>query len=261
MLEELAVQHHAVLGKDKLISLANYEFLQQALTSATLPQAGEFEFTSGHIKVTSSIVTPTWMHYQLTKHFSFRPILRDLLTNQYFVQNFLNLMPIADELRTDVSYSDKPFASKVISDMARQLVERENTLEELLAKEYELIRVRNQLKLKSEKAAISEREKHIALQFKQLADNELDQLLYAMEEQQNQLRKVREEVARIPELEQEVSNVRAEATKARNTQLAAELGIDDWDDTRPLEEQTRLISKKINEINQSITAGQPEEIL
>ncbi|WOG29559.1 hypothetical protein [Endozoicomonas sp. 8E] len=272
LLEKLVARHHITVNKAQPMTfaledqvatlvLAFYETLQQALTSATADQADEFNFSIEHFRVAASLITPAWMHNQLAKHFSFKPALRDLLTNQHFVQNFLNLLPAAYVLKTDVSHEGELFASRVLSDIARQLIERENKLQELLAKEVELTQLRNRLKLTSEKTTISEKQKLIALQFKQQADNELEQLLNAMEEQQKELRKRREEeVPRIPEPEEQVADVRAEVIKARNTELTTEPGIENWDDTLPLAEQARLFSKKNFEINQSpATAGQPGE--
>ncbi|WP_422138571.1 hypothetical protein [Endozoicomonas sp. ALC020] len=265
LLEKLVARHHITVNKAQpmrfaledqvaTLVLAFYETLQQALASATADQADEFNFSIEHFRVAASLITPAWMHNQLAKHFSFKPALRDLLTNQHFVQNFLNLLPAAYVLETNVSHDGELFASRVLSDIARQLIERENKLQELLQNESELTRVRNQLKLTSEKAITSERQKRIALQFKQLADKELDQLVNAMEEQQKQIRKLREEVARIPELEQEVANVRAEVIKARNAEPATEPDIENRDETQPPAGQTEEDSVAVPKVLETLRA-------
>ncbi|WP_257254266.1 hypothetical protein, partial [Endozoicomonas sp. SESOKO3] len=46
----------------------------------------------------------------------------------------------------------------------------------------------------------------------------------------------------------------ADAAKARNAHAAAVLGMNDWDDTWSLEEQARLLRKKIDEMNRSVAA-------
>ncbi|WP_257288534.1 hypothetical protein, partial [Endozoicomonas sp. SESOKO2] len=56
------------------------------------------------------------------------------------------------------------------------------------------------------------------------------------------------------DLEQLILNARTDATKARNAQMAAELGIDNWEDAQPLAKQARLISQKIIEIRRPVTA-------
>ncbi|WP_422451415.1 hypothetical protein [Endozoicomonas sp. ALC066] len=85
----------------------------------------DFEFTLENIRAASSAITPTWLQIQLTKHFSFKPVLRDLLSNQNVVEGIMGLVPVVDESPPDVSYDNDRFAFKVLSDMARQLIERE----------------------------------------------------------------------------------------------------------------------------------------
>ncbi|WP_257291795.1 hypothetical protein, partial [Endozoicomonas sp. ONNA1] len=217
------------------------------------------EFTLEHIRAASSVITPTWLQIQLTRHFSFRPVLRGLLNNQNFVQGIMSLIPVVDESQLNASCNDDQFAFKVLSDMARQLIERESMLAEQLAREGKLIRVSNQLKLILEKATTSEKQKLIVLQLKQQAEHELEQLRGVSERQQSLLRKFGQKVERIPELEKQIRNARAEATKARNAGLAEELGIEDWDDSQPPENQARLISIKIHAINKALAATEQPE--
>ncbi|WP_422138566.1 hypothetical protein [Endozoicomonas sp. ALC020] len=103
VLEEFVVRHEAGVNKDQMtlaqedkltaLALANYESLQQALSSATPDQTHKFEFTLEHIKAASSVITPAWMQDQLLKYFSFKPVLRDLLTDQHSVQKMLSYIP------------------------------------------------------------------------------------------------------------------------------------------------------------------------
>ncbi|WOG29546.1 hypothetical protein [Endozoicomonas sp. 8E] len=183
LLEGLAARHHAGVNEDQpapinediqaMRALANYEYLHQVLTSA-IPDgiygAAKFELTPEHIRVASSAITPTWIQIRLAKEFSFKPIFRDLLTNQYFLQNILNLKPVAVDSETNVFHDDEQFAAKVTADMTRQLIERESELEKQLATtKSKLIRVTNQLELTFKKATPAEKEKLRALQLRQQA--------------------------------------------------------------------------------------------
>ncbi|WP_257291813.1 hypothetical protein, partial [Endozoicomonas sp. ONNA1] len=147
LLEELAAQHNAGLNEDGLttrsyedilVTLAYYESFQQALTSATQDSAtqdsatqdsatqgvaDEFEFSIGHVRVASSVMTPTWMYNQLLKHFGFKPELKDLLSNRHFVQNIHELVPIVTKAYGVSPPEDGSFASKVIGDFAGQTFE------------------------------------------------------------------------------------------------------------------------------------------
>ncbi|WOG29574.1 hypothetical protein [Endozoicomonas sp. 8E] len=124
VLEEFVARHEAGVNKDQMtlaqedkltaIALANYESLQQALSSATPDKTHKFELTLEHIKAASSVITPAWMQDQLLKHFSFKPVLRNLLTDQHSVQKILSYIPNV------VSFSDN---------MARQLTETDDELE------------------------------------------------------------------------------------------------------------------------------------
>ncbi|WP_422409602.1 MULTISPECIES: hypothetical protein [unclassified Endozoicomonas] len=86
---DLAAQNDAELNEDKLSKLTYYESLQQALASATPDETDEFEFTTRHIRDASSVIKPIWVQCQLIKNFSFKPVLKNLLTHHNFVQNFL----------------------------------------------------------------------------------------------------------------------------------------------------------------------------
>ncbi|WP_034837607.1 coiled-coil domain-containing protein, partial [Endozoicomonas numazuensis] len=254
---ELAADHDADLDDTKLYILAYCEYLQQALSSANSDGEDEFEFTRTHIDVTSWAITPTWMKVQLAKYFSFKPTLAALLANQHFIQK---LMPVVTRVAATAYRDSEEFAIKVIDDMAKQLLEMENELAELQAKEGELAQLRNQLQRATERANASDEEKLRAQQLKQQVENELDQVRRELEQQKNQVEELQQEAERIPQLEEQVRVARAEATKARNTQLAAELGIENWDDTQALEEQARIIKEKVTEINQLVReAGQRSE--
>ncbi|WP_448217801.1 hypothetical protein [Endozoicomonas sp. 2B-B] len=223
VLEEIAARHGTeqpmtFTNEDKqaINTLACYEFLQQALVSATPTQASpaaQFELTPEHIRVASLAITPTWLQMQFADHFSFKPVLGDLLTNQNFVQSILN--PFAAESQTDVAYQDDSFVAKVSADMARQLIEREEV--------QALQLIQNQ------------------------AEHYLARTLSLLEGRQNQLQKLQQEVAEIPALKQEVRNAREKAIKIRNIELAEALGIDHWDDTQSLEDQAIRIRERLNE--------------
>ncbi|WP_257288538.1 hypothetical protein, partial [Endozoicomonas sp. SESOKO2] len=151
-LEELAAEHNngivksehtSLLYHGKLVTFAYYEYLQQTLTCAASDGADEFKFTMPHVRFVSSFITPTWMHIQLVKRFSFKPVLGNLLTNRDFIQN------IHEIIRSDISvfsndYFDDPFseeegfASKVTGRFAGQLIEMENELQALRATEAKL---------------------------------------------------------------------------------------------------------------------------
>ncbi|WP_257252908.1 hypothetical protein, partial [Endozoicomonas sp. SESOKO3] len=273
LLEEFVARHDAGAGKDQPTTLTDqdklavhalsyYEFLQQALSSAMPAQAVEFEFTPEHVRASSTVITPTWLQIQLTKHFSFKPALKDLLINQNFVNGIMSHIPVVDESQLDVFNHDEQFAAKVVSDTARQMVEWERQLQEHLVKKSELIRVKNHLELVSETANASEEEKLRALQLKQQAGDKLALIRKVAKELEEQSQKLQYEVERIPYLQRQLLDAREEASIAHNTQLAEVLGIDNWDGTQPAEEQVRLIRKNIHEMHQSVAAtfaatGQP----
>ncbi|WOG29580.1 hypothetical protein [Endozoicomonas sp. 8E] len=267
LLEELAAECNAkpdqdgqttLPYEDELRTLSYYEYLQQALTSATSDGVDEFELTIGHIEATSSVVTPTWMHNQLEKHFSFKPALRNLLTNPLFIQNILKVIP--DDSYIDQAQADTPgdvekFTSKVMRDISRQLIEVESQLEARQTKEREMIQLRDHLKHAMGKASATEKEKPIVIVLNQGIENGLAKTRKATGELQNQLKKLQQEIKQTPKLEQQLRDAREEARKAYNTQRAAELGINDWDDTQPLEEQARCIGKRIDQIHQTAVAA------
>ncbi|WP_422411615.1 MULTISPECIES: hypothetical protein [unclassified Endozoicomonas] len=258
MLEEFATDLAAYFGvefkENKLLMLARYEALQQALTSANPDNADEFEFTPAHIKVASSVMTPIWIQVQLEKHFNFKPLLRDLLTSEQFVQQVQKVIPVATELSADTFGDDARFATRVFGDMTRQLLEMEDKLEGLSLKAGKLGELKNFLQYLSEIANISVAKKQRAQELKRLIDEQLEWLFQDWKHVKKWVDKLRQEADQIPELEQQVRVARAKATKFRNSQLAAELGIDDWDDTQPDNEQERLIIERIDEIIRAVAS-------
>ncbi|WP_422138542.1 hypothetical protein [Endozoicomonas sp. ALC020] len=271
VLEEFAARHGAevtesqpptLTNEDKLSAsaLAFYEYFQQALHSDSKDRAIteiEFEFTLEKIRAASSVITPTWLQIQLTKHFSFKPVLRDLLSNQNVVQDIMGLVPVVDESPPDVSYDNDRFAFKVLSNMARQLIERESLLTDQLKRERKLTRINNHLRIMLGKATAIEKQKLIVLQLKYQSEHDIREHHDATDKERSLLWELRQKVDEIPELEKQIRTARAEATKARNTRLAKELGIKNWDDSQLPEKQTRLISIKIHEINQALLARGP----
>ncbi|WP_257253464.1 hypothetical protein, partial [Endozoicomonas sp. SESOKO3] len=429
LLEEIAAKHDAQYGIDKLITLMYYESLKQALASAAPDQADEFEFTIRHIRVASSVVTPTLMHHQLVKNFSFKPTLTNLLNNRFFVWDIENTVSVVSGInlaQANALGDDERFTSKILGDVLRQLIEMENeqskpegeeggdtvlnnqlkrviasdkekhrTLQQALHRVIQLHlqqqadevvqppvqnqqkkeeqkngsskrhhevkrtpvpkqpvrnsrpvatrvqnapgavklpaiegpsgitpahendldarfktvqphlphkkeltdtvihnyladieillglvpdnkkdpkvrhqaikqhlkrqatrinQLRNEIVLTTEKATASEKEKLRALQLKQQIKDELLQVRKEKEELQNQSQILQQKIEQIPKLVQQVRDARADATKARNAQLAAELEINDWDDTQPPGEQARLIRQEIHKIKQLLPA-------
>ncbi|WP_448217760.1 hypothetical protein [Endozoicomonas sp. 2B-B] len=112
---DFAVQFDAEFEEGKLLALARYEVLQQALTSATPNNDDEFEFTATHIRVASSIMTPTWMQVQLETHFNFKPVLRDLLASEAFVQSVQRVIPLVAKLPADAFEDSVKLATKVLN--------------------------------------------------------------------------------------------------------------------------------------------------
>ncbi|WOG29587.1 hypothetical protein [Endozoicomonas sp. 8E] len=263
LLEEIAVQLNSESGRAKLITLAYYESLQQALTSATPEKADKFEFTSGHIRLASSMATPTWMHSQLVKHFGFKPAIKNFLTSQLFIQTIQEVTTILsrlNEVQADVFEDNRRFAFKVTSDIARQLTKIESELEEQQqVKEVRLIQLEKELMLIKNRLSDDVKSKVRLLQRRKQVEDEFVQVRNLMRELQKQSQKLQQEVRGIPKLEQRVRDtrvdiaaVRANAKKAFNAELADDLGIDDWDDSKPLKEQVRLIRKKIDEVFSSV---------
>ncbi|WP_422412633.1 MULTISPECIES: hypothetical protein [unclassified Endozoicomonas] len=245
VLEELAAEHEkgivsttgtSFLYFGNVVTLAYYEYLQQALTCASSDRADEFKLTIPQVRFVSSFITPTWMHVELVKRFSFKPVLGNLLNNRYFIQNIHQIIKsdttvFSDDYFDDPSSEQEGFASKVKRKFAMQLIEMENELEKLRVKEAEL----------SDQDELTELIHYY--------EDKLEQLRARVEEQENQIKTLRWEDDQIQLLKKHVRN---DAAKAHNAQLAEELGIDDWDVTQPPEEQSRIISRKIHEIHQSV---------
>ncbi|WOG29554.1 hypothetical protein [Endozoicomonas sp. 8E] len=256
LLEELAARSDAGFSRDKLTSLAYYEALQQALASATPHRANEFELTLEQLKAASSVLTPTWMHYQLVKYFSFCSAIKTLLTDQRFIQNMEELIPVIRDIHKVQANGDEELVARVVKGMSLQMIDTYDKIEALRKKEGEYIRLIKHLELTAEK----EKEKLRALELKHQAEHELAQTRQALEELQNQSQKLVQAVERMPALEQQVRDAIEKATKIRNTELAEELGIGNWDDTRPPEEQASRIRERINKIFTAVAVtGQPEE--
>ncbi|WP_257253740.1 hypothetical protein, partial [Endozoicomonas sp. SESOKO3] len=238
-----------------MFSLDFYESLQQALTSATpTDHVHEFEFSLEHIRVASLFITPIWLQVQLAKHFSFKPVIKGLLTNPHFIRSILSIIPVSSELQTEFLYKNEEFANQVLSDMARQLIEIESTQEELQIKEAKLIQLKSQLRLTVDKAIASEKKKLRAQQIRLQVEDELAQLRNIHEVLHSQTQTLQQEAQRIPALEQKIRDARKESRKVYNSELAIQLGIDDWDDTQPLDEQARRLSEKINDMNRAVAA-------
>ncbi|WP_257292528.1 hypothetical protein, partial [Endozoicomonas sp. ONNA1] len=238
-------------------SLAYYESLHQALAIAASDQADEVEFTlkPEHIKIASSFITHTWLQMQLAKHFSFKPVLRNLLNKQHFVQNMLDdTLASISKLMNDFIYNDEDFADKIRRDLARQLIEVDNKLEELQLKEAKLVQFKNQLQQATERADASDKEKQETQYRYQDAKFAYETLRRNMEELESQKQKLDQEVKQIPKLEQQLHDARLEARKTYNSELAAMLGIDDWDDTQPPEGQARRLLEKINDMRSKVIA-------
>ncbi|WOG29616.1 hypothetical protein [Endozoicomonas sp. 8E] len=259
---DLAAQHGARLDDDKLLKLGYYESLLQALTSAAPDKTYEFEFTTDHIRAAASVITPVWVQFQLIKNFSFKPVLKNLLTNRNFVQSIWNiqrLMPYDSGVINDFGVGEKTkFSSKVMDDISGQLLEMVNTQEKLLANVPEFARaVKTSDGITTARATDSGEEKLKAELIRQKFEAELKELRNSFQVLKNTVHKFRQDINQIPALEKQVSNAIADTTKARHAHAAALLGIDDWDDTRPLEEQARLLNKKLYEINHSMAATKP----
>ncbi|WP_422475997.1 hypothetical protein [Endozoicomonas sp. ALB032] len=274
ILEEFVARHEAEVHEDQPMTLTNedklamralvdYEYLQQALASAGAARStdlSKFEFTMEHIRVASAVITPPWMQTQLVEHFGFRPAFRNLLINLHFVQNLQNLIPFFKDInyaQTGPLEKDKKFAAQVIGDMAKQLLKK---LDKLQEEENKLLGIRNNLKDTLEQVYVSRKEKLKAqCQYRKIEDK-LAKLHVELEDLENLKLKRLLEVRQVPNPETKVHIIRTEPTKAINAQMAAELGIDNWDDTLPLNEQFTLIEKKINEIYRSMAATeQPDE--
>ncbi|WP_422451428.1 hypothetical protein [Endozoicomonas sp. ALC066] len=266
---ELAENYDAKLNEDNLSELTYYESFQQALNSAIADGTDEFEFTTGHIRIASLVITPIWMQFQLIKNFSFKPVLKNLLISHNFnhnIQKFISSINTAMKRFADGEGKKfSSFSPKVMGDINQQMLEMASTTEVLRAGEAELA---GQLAGTAKTlghgtmamAAANGEEKMKPERLSEKFEAGLKELRQTFEVIKNTVYELREDAKRIPELEKKADDVAAEATKVRNAQMAAGLGIDDWDDTRPPEEQTRLIIDKIDEIKQRITVTrQPDE--
>ncbi|WP_422134670.1 hypothetical protein [Endozoicomonas sp. ALD040] len=147
VLEELVARHDAVIDKDQLTTLSNedklaarslvyYESLLQTLALASPDEAngsGEFEFTPEHIRIASLVITPTRIYRQLIEHFGFKPVLKNLLMNPHFFQHIRKVLPVVGDIKEAQidPEKDEEFTFRVMTDMARQLFELHNNLEEL----------------------------------------------------------------------------------------------------------------------------------
>ncbi|WOG29617.1 hypothetical protein [Endozoicomonas sp. 8E] len=212
--------------KMSTIALLYYESLQQALNTVITNRAygtDEFEFTLEHIRIVSSVITPTWMHNQLVKNFCFQSGFRNLLINAHFIQNIHNEIPAISNInqaQTDTSGEDEKFASKVMKDMmTRQLLEFYNNLAKLRAKEAKLgelneklLRANEQVEETKAIAAYSDKEK---LREKQLFDDRLELLSIRLKYLENQNEMIRREVSQVTCLKQQVDEARTVGEKAR----------------------------------------------
>ncbi|WP_448217796.1 hypothetical protein [Endozoicomonas sp. 2B-B] len=260
LLEDLAAQRNVEPDEDgkmilacegELRALSHYEYLHQALTIATKDGADEFELTTGQIEVASSVVTSTWMHDQLEKHFSFKPAIRNLLTDQFFIESMREVIPDGSDIilaQTDTSGDKEEFAAKVTSDTPEQLIEMNTRQKEQLTKESELIQPGNQLKLTTEKNSNSKKETASVLKLRQQTLGKLTLFHQELERQNKLIQKLQLQVDRIPTLEKKTSSAKTHALIAQYATMAARLGINDWDDSLSMEEQSRRIIERTNEI-------------
>ncbi|WP_257253747.1 hypothetical protein, partial [Endozoicomonas sp. SESOKO3] len=259
LLEESAAHYEQYKTEFKtypLARLAYYEYLRQALTSATPDNAYQFEFTFAHIKAAWSVITPAWLQFQLEKHFGFKPVIRNLLTNQRFIRTLSSVVNIISETQVGPPGVDEEFSAKVISDMTRQLPEMYKSLEELQTKEAIILQIRNKLQHTTGAEVTSEEEKLKAQQISQRIGDELLKLRAEMEALENREQALQQESKRIPALAQQLRDAR----KVYNSERATMLSIDDWDDTLPPEEQATRTRERLNEILTAVAApGLPEE--
>ncbi|WP_448217771.1 hypothetical protein [Endozoicomonas sp. 2B-B] len=262
VLEEFAARQNAVFNQDQPTTLSNkdkramralafYESLDQALVSATpdkIHRIREFEVTLEDLRVASSFITPIWMHNQLEKHFGFKPVLRDLLTNQHFVQKIVDHIPVVVKLKTDGLYDDKRFVSKVLSERTRQMAEMFSKLDELYSAEAEFLVLKYKLEIESDRADASDEKKLEWQRIYQKVKAKHAWTLAKLQDQKSLVKKLMQEVRQFPLLEQQVSNANLKAINARHSKIATKLGMDDWDDTQPEVEQVERLLKKIDDI-------------
>ncbi|WP_422409853.1 MULTISPECIES: hypothetical protein [unclassified Endozoicomonas] len=258
---DLAAQHDARLGDDKLLKLGYYESLLQALTSAAPDKTCEFEFTTDHIRAATSVITPTWLQFQLIKNFSFKPLLNNLLTNHNFVQSIRNiqkLIPYDTDVIDDFGAGEKTkFSSKVKDDISEQLLEMVNTQEKRLANVPEFARaVKTSDDITMASATDSGEDKLKVELIRQKFAAEFKELRKLFRVLKNTVHEFRQDIKQIPWLEEQFSDAIADTTKARHALAAAILDTDVWDDTRRMEEKVRLFSKRWFELH-SVAAKKP----
>lgn len=150
---------------------------------------------------------------------------------------------------------DEPFATKIISDIARQLPEMYNRMEELHIKEAKILEINNELQNVVDTKVTGVKESFEALEIRQRINGELAKLRDKLESLENQEKRLRQESKRLPALEQQFHNAR----NVYNSERAARLGIVDWDDTLPQEEQAGRIIERISEIFTAIIATEPRQ--
>ncbi|WP_252177235.1 hypothetical protein [Endozoicomonas sp. 4G] len=202
LLEESAAyyQHNDYFKLYTLWRIAYYEYLYQALTSATPYHAYTFKFALGHIRAASSVITPTWLQFQLERHFSFNPVIKNILNNQCFVESLRSAVNMITS-KTSVNHfgdlaDEGQFTAKVMGDMAEQLPEMYDRLEDLQIKEAKLLRLKNQL----QQTAVPEATQHI--------EDELATLRAEQEILKNQEQQLQEESKSIPGLKEQFLNAR-----------------------------------------------------
>ncbi|WOG29551.1 hypothetical protein [Endozoicomonas sp. 8E] len=151
LLEEIVARHDIGVNKDQPMmlsnedklavrSLADYESLQLALALAAPDnpyRTGRlFEFTLEYIRSASSVITLNRMYEQLEKHFGFKPVVKNLLMNPHFFQHIRKVIPVIGDIKQAQinPEKDEEFTSRVMTDMARQLLELSRNLEDLRAR-------------------------------------------------------------------------------------------------------------------------------
>ncbi|WP_252177698.1 hypothetical protein [Endozoicomonas sp. 4G] len=254
LLEEMAAEQNTGLNKDKLVTFAHYDSIERALEGAFpyLADNDEFGLTTRHIRLASKAAEPTLIHDQFLKRFSSKPALKNLMSQPSFpqyieeVKNVLNAIELAQD---NIRETGKKPVSEDVGDTPRQLVDVEYNLEKQKVKENELNHLRNLLaEVLTENAAISEQAR--ALQLRQDVEDELEQTRILLAGLKYQWRTLQQEVKRIPGQQQQVDDARADVTKAYKALLAKKLGIDNWDETLPVEERVSLIEKRFHESKQ-----------
>ncbi|WP_422138541.1 hypothetical protein [Endozoicomonas sp. ALC020] len=261
MLEEFAAQHAAGESEDQpttfskkdkraMHALAYYESLHLALATATPDEIhgiNEFQVTQEHIRVALSVVTPNWMHNELAKHFSFKPALGDLLINKHFVRKIMNYIPVGAKLKFNTLYDDAHFFSKLLGERNRQMIKLFSKLDELDSEKAILLRFKRKLEIESNKADASDEKKLEVGRLYQEIKDKYARVLDEQRDQGNLHRELMQDVRRIPPLEKRVIKARIKTINARHSKMAIEPGIDDLDETQPLDEQIRRLLEKTDD--------------